>query len=32
VYAAFRDPEGNVLVTDNDAELVAWYEFEVTLT
>ncbi len=32
VYAAFRDPAGNVLVNDDDQELAAWYEFEVTGT
>ncbi|UCF13479.1 MAG: M28 family peptidase [Thermoplasmatales archaeon] len=30
VYAAFRDPNGNILVTDDETELVATYEFTVT--
>ena len=30
VYAAFRDPEGNILRTDDDLELVAWWEFSKT--
>jgi hypothetical protein len=30
VYAAFRDPEGNILVTSDEAEMVSWYEFEVS--
>lgn len=29
VYAAFRDPEGNVLVCDDAVKLEAWWEFEV---
>ena len=29
VYAAFRDPDGNVLVCDDESLLEAWYEFEV---
>lgn len=29
VYAAFRDPDGDVLVTDDETVLEAWYEFEV---
>ncbi|MGF3555187.1 MAG: hypothetical protein ACQXXF_08005 [Thermoplasmatota archaeon] len=29
VYAAFRDPDGNVLVCDDDSLLEAWYEFTV---
>jgi hypothetical protein len=29
VYAAFRDPDGNVLVTDDETPLEAWYEFNV---
>ena len=32
VYAAFCDPLGNILVTDDETWLVAWYEFEVTFT
>ena len=31
VYAAFRDPEGNILKTSDEVELAAWYEFEVNL-
>lgn len=31
IYAAFRDPDGNVLVTDDETELEAWYEFEVNI-
>lgn len=30
VYAAFRDPDGNILVTDDETELFATYEFTVT--
>jgi hypothetical protein len=30
VYAAFRDPEGNILRTDDDLELVAWWQFNKT--
>jgi hypothetical protein len=30
VYAAFRDPYGDVLVCDDDSLLEAWYEFTVT--
>jgi len=30
IYAAFRDPEGNVLVCDDETELVATYEFTIT--
>ncbi len=30
IYAAFRDPDGNVLVTDDETELVATYEFDIT--
>ena len=30
VYAAFRDPYGNILVTDDQTELFATYEFTVT--
>jgi len=29
VYAAFRDPDGDVLVCDDETVLEAWYEFEV---
>jgi hypothetical protein len=31
VYAAFRDPNGNVLVTDDETLLEAWYEFDVNI-
>ena len=31
VYAAFRDPDGNILVTSDDEELVCWYEFGIDL-
>jgi hypothetical protein len=27
VYAAFRDPEGNIPRTDDDVDLEAWWEF-----
>jgi hypothetical protein len=27
VYVAFRNPEGNILRTDDDVELVSWWEF-----
>jgi hypothetical protein len=30
VYAAFRDPEGNILRTDDDTELAAWWQFSKT--
>ena len=30
IYAAFRDPDGNVLVCDDETELVATYEFTIT--
>lgn len=30
VYAAFRDPEGNILRTDDEVELVAWWQFSKT--
>jgi hypothetical protein len=30
VYAAFRDPEGNILRTDDGVELKAWWEFTKT--
>jgi len=29
VYAAFRDPDENILKCDDETELEAWYEFEV---
>ncbi len=29
VYAAFRDPDGDVLICDDETVLEAWYEFEV---
>jgi hypothetical protein len=32
VYAAFRDPNGNVLMCDDDTELVATYEFTITFS
>jgi len=31
VYAAFRDPDGNILVTSDDKEMVCWYEFGIDL-
>ena len=30
VYAAFRDPEGNILKTDSEVELKAWWQFSKT--
>ena len=30
IYVALRDPDGNILVCDDDSELVATYEFTVT--
>ncbi len=30
VYAAFRDPDGNILKCDDETELVATYEFTIT--
>ena len=30
VYVAFRDPDGNILICDDETELVATYEFEIT--
>jgi hypothetical protein len=30
IYAAFRDPEGNILRTDDDVELVSWWQFSKT--
>ena len=30
IYAAFRDPDGNILKCDDETELVATYEFEIT--
>jgi PKD repeat protein len=30
VYVAFRNPEGNILRTDDDVELVSWWEFTKT--
>jgi hypothetical protein len=30
VYAAFRDPEGNILRTDDGSELKAWWQFNKT--
>jgi uncharacterized protein YfbU (UPF0304 family) len=32
VYAAFRDPDGNILKCDDETELVATYQFTVTFT
>jgi len=29
VYTAFRDPDGDVLICDDETLLAAWYEFEV---
>ena len=29
VYVAFRDPDGDVLICDDESLLEAWYEFEV---
>ena len=29
VYVAFRDSDGNILVTSDEEAMVAWYEFEV---
>jgi hypothetical protein len=31
VYTAFRDPEGNILKTDDGTELKSWYQFNKTL-
>jgi hypothetical protein len=31
VYACFRDPDGNVLVCDDDSLLETWYEFTVNI-
>jgi hypothetical protein len=31
VYAAFRDPDGDVLVCDDDSLLESWYEFTVNI-
>jgi len=30
IYVAFRNPDGNILVTDNETELMTTYEFTVT--
>ncbi|MCU0849755.1 MAG: hypothetical protein MUC80_00585 [Candidatus Thermoplasmatota archaeon] len=30
VYAAFSDPEGNILRTDDDVDLEAWWQFSKT--
>jgi len=30
VYVAFRDPDGNVLVCDDDSLMEATYEFTIT--
>ena len=30
VYTAFRDPEGNILRTDDDVDLEAWWQFNKT--
>ncbi len=32
VYAAFRDPDGEPLICDDESALEAWYEFEVSTT
>jgi hypothetical protein len=32
IYAAFRDPDGNILKCDDETELVATYQFTVTFT
>ncbi len=32
VYAAFRDPDGEPLICDDESALEAWYEFEVNTT
>jgi len=32
IYAAFRDPDGDVLVCDDDSLLEAWWEFTVDTT
>jgi len=32
IYAAFRDPDGNILMCDDETELVATYEFTVTFS
>jgi hypothetical protein len=32
VYASFRDPEGDVLICDDESLLEAWYEFTVNVT
>jgi hypothetical protein len=32
IYAAFRDSEGNILKTNDEKEMVSWYEFTVTFT
>jgi hypothetical protein len=29
VYAAFRDPDGNILVNNDDSQMAAWYEFTI---
>jgi len=29
IYAAFRDPDGDALVCDDESLLEAWYEFKV---
>ncbi len=30
VYAAFRDPNGNILQTNDEKDMVSWYAFEVS--
>jgi hypothetical protein len=30
MYSTFRDLEENVLVNDDETEMAAWYEFEIT--
>jgi len=32
VYAAFRDPDGETLICDDESLLEAWYEFEVEVS
>ena len=29
IWATFRDPDGDVLICDDESLLEAWYEFEV---
>jgi hypothetical protein len=30
VYAAFRDPDGNILIDDREVEMVTWCKFYIT--